>query len=167
MRQPDPAGARARLVVGLIDEDLLRGVVHGAPGQVDLPPPVVAPIVINEVLTHTDLPAVDAIERNACPTVGACAGIFLEYRTLFGRQPDTRAAVFGFAQSVEQAASPVTAFLIGPLAQVLQPAIDYAEKGHPLEASVAQAIRANAARPASVGRSPDPAGTSGRASAAA
>lgn len=32
------------------------------------------------------------------------------------------------------------------LAQVLQPAIDYAEKGHPLEASVAQGIRANEAR---------------------
>jgi gamma-glutamyltranspeptidase / glutathione hydrolase len=32
------------------------------------------------------------------------------------------------------------------LAEVLQPAIDYADKGHPLEASVAQAIRSNEAR---------------------
>lgn len=33
--------------------------------------------------------------------------------------PERQGRVFGFAQSVEQAASPVTAFLIGPIAQLL------------------------------------------------
>lgn len=33
--------------------------------------------------------------------------------------PERQGRVFGFAQSVEQAASPITAFLIGPIAQVL------------------------------------------------
>ena len=33
--------------------------------------------------------------------------------------PDRQGRVFGFAQSVEQAASPVTAFLIGPIAQLI------------------------------------------------
>jgi DHA3 family multidrug efflux protein-like MFS transporter len=33
--------------------------------------------------------------------------------------PDRQGRVFGFAQSVEQAASPITAFLIGPVAQLL------------------------------------------------
>ena len=33
--------------------------------------------------------------------------------------PERQGRVFGFAQSVEQAASPVTAFLIGPLAQLI------------------------------------------------
>lgn len=33
--------------------------------------------------------------------------------------PDRQGRVFGFAQSVEQAASPITAFLIGPVAQLI------------------------------------------------
>jgi MFS transporter, DHA3 family, multidrug efflux protein len=33
--------------------------------------------------------------------------------------PDRQGRVFGFAQSVEQAASPITAFLIGPIAQLI------------------------------------------------
>lgn len=33
--------------------------------------------------------------------------------------PERQGRVFGFAQSVEQAASPITAFLIGPIAQLL------------------------------------------------
>jgi DHA3 family multidrug efflux protein-like MFS transporter len=33
--------------------------------------------------------------------------------------PERQGRVFGFAQSVEQAASPVTAFLIGPIAQLI------------------------------------------------
>src|SRR3990167_7052632 len=33
--------------------------------------------------------------------------------------PERQGRVFGFAQSVEQAASPVTAFLIGPIAQFI------------------------------------------------
>ncbi len=34
-------------------------------------------------------------------------------------QPERQGRVFGFAQSVEQAASPITAFLIGPIAQLI------------------------------------------------
>jgi DHA3 family multidrug efflux protein-like MFS transporter len=34
-------------------------------------------------------------------------------------EPERQGRVFGFAQSVEQAASPVTAFLIGPIAQLI------------------------------------------------
>jgi len=34
-------------------------------------------------------------------------------------QPERQGRVFGFAQSVEQAASPVTAFMIGPIAQLI------------------------------------------------
>jgi DHA3 family multidrug efflux protein-like MFS transporter len=34
-------------------------------------------------------------------------------------EPERQGRVFGFAQSVEQAASPITAFLIGPVAQLL------------------------------------------------
>jgi hypothetical protein len=34
----------------------------GAPGQNDPPPPTLAPILVNEVLTHTDPPLVDAVE---------------------------------------------------------------------------------------------------------
>lgn len=33
--------------------------------------------------------------------------------------PERQGRVFGFAQSVEQAASPVTSFLIGPIAQLV------------------------------------------------
>jgi DHA3 family multidrug efflux protein-like MFS transporter len=33
--------------------------------------------------------------------------------------PERQGRVFGFAQSVEQAASPITAFLVGPLAQLV------------------------------------------------
>src|SRR5690606_28554640 len=33
-------------------------------------------------------------------------------------EPERQGRVFGFAQSIEQAASPLTAFLIGPLAQI-------------------------------------------------
>ncbi len=33
--------------------------------------------------------------------------------------PERQGRVFGFAQSLEQAASPVTAFLVGPLAQLV------------------------------------------------
>src|SRR6185503_4200065 len=33
--------------------------------------------------------------------------------------PERQGRVFGFAQSVEQAASPITAFLIGPIAQLV------------------------------------------------
>lgn len=33
--------------------------------------------------------------------------------------PERQGRVFGFAQSVEQAASPLTAFLIGPIAQLI------------------------------------------------
>src|SRR5690606_17641818 len=33
--------------------------------------------------------------------------------------PERQGRVFGFAQSIEQAASPVTAFLIGPVAQFI------------------------------------------------
>ncbi|HEX9808119.1 MAG TPA: MFS transporter, partial [Alphaproteobacteria bacterium] len=33
--------------------------------------------------------------------------------------PERQGRVFGFAQSVEQAASPITAFLIGPIAQLI------------------------------------------------
>ena len=40
----------------------------GSPGADD-PPPVIAPVLINEVLTHTDLPAVDRIELFN-PTLG-------------------------------------------------------------------------------------------------
>ena len=38
------------------------GAVLGSPGRLGPPPPVVPAVVINEVLTHSDLPAVDAIE---------------------------------------------------------------------------------------------------------
>ena len=38
------------------------GVVGGSPGLTNPPPPSVPGILINEALTHTDLPAVDAIE---------------------------------------------------------------------------------------------------------
>ena len=38
------------------------GAVNGAPGQDDPPAVVFAPIIINEVLTHTDPPLVDAVE---------------------------------------------------------------------------------------------------------
>jgi len=34
-------------------------------------------------------------------------------------QPERQGRVFGFAQSVEQAASPITAFMIGPIAQLI------------------------------------------------
>jgi DHA3 family multidrug efflux protein-like MFS transporter len=34
-------------------------------------------------------------------------------------EPERQGRVFGFAQSVEQAASPITAFLIGPVAQLI------------------------------------------------
>ncbi|HVF25132.1 MAG TPA: hypothetical protein VNA23_04540, partial [Anaerolineales bacterium] len=34
-------------------------------------------------------------------------------------EPERQGRVFGFAQSVEQAASPITAFLIGPIAQLI------------------------------------------------
>jgi DHA3 family multidrug efflux protein-like MFS transporter len=34
-------------------------------------------------------------------------------------EPERQGRVFGFAQSVEQAASPITAFLVGPLAQLI------------------------------------------------
>jgi hypothetical protein len=34
----------------------------GAPGQNDPPPPAIAPILVNEVFTHTDPPLVDAVE---------------------------------------------------------------------------------------------------------
>jgi DHA3 family multidrug efflux protein-like MFS transporter len=33
--------------------------------------------------------------------------------------PERQGRVFGFAQSIEQAASPVTAFMIGPIAQYI------------------------------------------------
>jgi MFS transporter, DHA3 family, multidrug efflux protein len=33
--------------------------------------------------------------------------------------PERQGRVFGFAQSIEQAASPITAFLIGPIAQFI------------------------------------------------
>jgi MFS-type transporter involved in bile tolerance (Atg22 family) len=33
--------------------------------------------------------------------------------------PERQGRVFGFAQSVEQAASPITAFIIGPIAQLI------------------------------------------------
>jgi DHA3 family multidrug efflux protein-like MFS transporter len=33
--------------------------------------------------------------------------------------PERQGRVFGFAQSVEQAATPITAFLIGPIAQLI------------------------------------------------
>src|SRR3990172_3611482 len=36
-----------------------------------------------------------------------------------GVEPGRQGRVFGFAQSVEQAASPITAFLVGPIAQLL------------------------------------------------
>lgn len=38
------------------------GKVHGTPGAGDDPLPEIAPVLINEVLTHTDLPAVDTVE---------------------------------------------------------------------------------------------------------
>jgi hypothetical protein len=45
------------------------GALHGSPGASDPSPPVMAPIRINEVLAHTDLPAVDAVELyNPTPT---------------------------------------------------------------------------------------------------
>ena len=34
-------------------------------------------------------------------------------------EPERQGRIFGFAQSVEQAASPITAFLIGPIAQLV------------------------------------------------
>jgi DHA3 family multidrug efflux protein-like MFS transporter len=34
-------------------------------------------------------------------------------------EPERQGRVFGFAQSVEQAASPITAFIIGPIAQLI------------------------------------------------
>jgi DHA3 family multidrug efflux protein-like MFS transporter len=34
-------------------------------------------------------------------------------------QPERQGRVFGFAQSVEQAASPITSFIIGPIAQLI------------------------------------------------
>ena len=34
-------------------------------------------------------------------------------------EPERQGRIFGFAQSVEQAASPITAFLIGPIAQLI------------------------------------------------
>jgi hypothetical protein len=39
-----------------------NGTLTGAPGQPDPPPPTFAGILINEVLSHTDFPEVDAIE---------------------------------------------------------------------------------------------------------
>ena len=38
------------------------GFDDGSPGQGDTPPATVGPVLVNEVLTHTDLPAVDYIE---------------------------------------------------------------------------------------------------------
>jgi len=35
---------------------------NGAPGVADTEPPVITPVVINEILTHTDLPSVDTVE---------------------------------------------------------------------------------------------------------
>ncbi|MBN2506659.1 MAG: lamin tail domain-containing protein [Verrucomicrobia bacterium] len=37
-------------------------VLHGTPGQPEPAPPQIPPILVNEALTHTDLPKVDAIE---------------------------------------------------------------------------------------------------------
>ncbi len=50
------------------------------------------------------IPAVEAAEQTILQKVVA---------------PERQGRVFGFAQSVEQAASPVTAFLIGPIAQLI------------------------------------------------
>ena len=64
----------------------------GSPGADD-PEPAIPPIVINEILAHTDLPQVDAIEiYNSTPTNAAIGGWFLtddpsvplKYRIPFG-----------------------------------------------------------------------------------
>ena len=52
--EPDSWGSRTQWRIS--------GAVEGAPGAADPLPGVVAPILVTEVLTHTDLPAVDQIE---------------------------------------------------------------------------------------------------------
>jgi hypothetical protein len=46
-----------------------NGALNGAPGQIDPPAPTFAGIIVNEVLTHTDPPQIDAIELHN-PTAG-------------------------------------------------------------------------------------------------
>ncbi len=38
------------------------GVLNGSPGVTDPAPPVFSPVIVNEVLTHTDLPQLDSVE---------------------------------------------------------------------------------------------------------
>ena len=53
-------------------------VLNGTPGQPEPPPPAIPPILVNEALTHTDLPNVDSIELyNPNPTNVDISGWFL------------------------------------------------------------------------------------------
>ena len=56
-----PVNAASSLDTSRVDEWRASTAVGGSPGADD-PAPAIAPIRINEVLAHTDLPAVDAIE---------------------------------------------------------------------------------------------------------
>jgi hypothetical protein len=54
------------------------GVLNGSPGGVDPAPPAILPILINEALTHTDPPQVDAVELyNPTANVADIGGWFL------------------------------------------------------------------------------------------
>lgn len=66
--------------------------------------PSVALLTVGIFVWLSLIPAVEAAEQTILQKVVA---------------PERQGRVFGFAQSVEQAASPVTAFLIGPVAQLV------------------------------------------------
>jgi len=64
----------------------------------------IVPLAIGMFVWLCLIPAVEAAEQTILQKVVS---------------PERQGRVFGFAQSVEQAASPVTAFLIGPIAQLI------------------------------------------------
>ena len=62
----------------------LSTALGGSPGQTDSPRAPIPPVLVNEALTHTDLPDVDAVELfNPSPGVADLAGWFLtdDFRT--------------------------------------------------------------------------------------
>jgi hypothetical protein len=57
---------------GLPSSWRLSSALNGSPGQADPPPPNIPPVLVNEALAHTDLPAVDTVELFN-PTADAAA----------------------------------------------------------------------------------------------
>ncbi|HEU5125134.1 MAG TPA: lamin tail domain-containing protein, partial [Verrucomicrobiae bacterium] len=54
------------------------GRLNGSPGEADSNPPTIAPIVINEILTHTDLPQLDSVELlNPTSSAASIGGWYL------------------------------------------------------------------------------------------